>query len=58
MRKVSFPGSTATGERIIRTASVKKPSSIEFDGTAEGDETKAGEVSLRGVVEAAAGSVS
>jgi hypothetical protein len=47
VRKISFTGSTATGERIIRAAGVKKPSSVEFDGPAEGNETKAGEVSLR-----------
>jgi hypothetical protein len=47
VRKISFTGSTATGERIIRADGVKRPSSVEFDGTAEGDETKAGEVSLR-----------
>jgi len=30
VRKVSFTGSTATSDRIIRTAGVKKPSSVEL----------------------------
>jgi acyl-CoA reductase-like NAD-dependent aldehyde dehydrogenase len=35
VRKISFTGSTATGERIIRADGVKRPSSVEFDGTAK-----------------------
>jgi len=38
VRKLSITASTATGERIIRAAGLKKSSSVELDGTPEGDE--------------------